>query len=63
MLRTRSDSEIALHLYEDLGSACLRELRGEFALAIWDERRRVLFAARDRFGAKPLFYARVGRVW
>jgi asparagine synthase (glutamine-hydrolysing) len=56
-LRTRSDSEIALHLYEDLGVQCLHRLRGEFALIIWDERRRRLFAARDRFGIKPLYYA------
>ncbi len=62
VLRTRSDSEIALHLYEDLGPACLHELRGEFAFAIWNERRKVLFAARDRFGVKPLFYAQIGRV-
>jgi asparagine synthase (glutamine-hydrolysing) len=57
-LRTRSDSEIALHLYEDHGPHCLHRLRGEFAFAIWDERTRVLFAARDRFGVKPLFWAR-----
>src|SRR4029079_14576181 len=56
-LRTRSDSEIALHLYEDLGVQCLNELRGEFAFVLWDENRRPLFAARDRFGIKPLFYA------
>ncbi len=56
-LRTRSDSEIALHLYEDLGTECLHHLRGEFALVLWDERNRTLFAARDRFGIKPLFYA------
>ena len=56
-LRTRSDSEIALHLYEDLGTHCLHQLRGEFALVLWDERHRTLFAARDRFGIKPLFYA------
>ncbi len=55
--RTRSDSEIALHLYEDLGARCLHQLRGEFAFAIWDERDGVLFAARDRFGIKPLYYA------
>jgi asparagine synthase (glutamine-hydrolysing) len=56
-LRTRSDSEIALHLYEDYGVQCLHHLRGEFALVIWDETRRRLIAARDRFGIKPLFYA------
>jgi asparagine synthase (glutamine-hydrolysing) len=56
-LRTRSDSEIALHLYQDLGPQCLHRLRGEFALVIWDERQRSVFAARDRFGIKPLFYA------
>ncbi|HEV7441957.1 MAG TPA: asparagine synthase (glutamine-hydrolyzing) [Steroidobacteraceae bacterium] len=56
-LRTRSDSEIALHLYEDLGPQCLHRLRGEFALIVWDETNRMLFAARDRFGIKPLFYA------
>jgi asparagine synthase (glutamine-hydrolysing) len=56
-LRTRSDSEIALHLYEDFGVQCLHHLRGEFAFIIWDETRRQLFAARDRFGIKPLFYA------
>jgi asparagine synthase (glutamine-hydrolysing) len=56
-LRTRSDSEIALHLYEDLGTNCLHRLRGEFAIVVWDEAHRTLFAARDRFGIKPLFYA------
>jgi asparagine synthase (glutamine-hydrolysing) len=56
-LRTRSDSEIALHLYEDLGTECLHRLRGEFAFVLWDQTHRTLFAARDRFGIKPLFYA------
>jgi asparagine synthase (glutamine-hydrolysing) len=55
-LRTRTDSEIALHLYEDLGTQCLHRLRGEFAFVLWDETNRTLFAARDRFGIKPLFY-------
>lgn len=59
-LRTRSDSEIALHLYQERGIECLRDLRGEFAFALWDEARQTLFAARDRFGIKPLFYAQVG---
>jgi len=56
-LRTRSDSEIALHLYEDVGTQCLHRLRGEFAFVLWDQKHRTMFAARDRFGIKPLFYA------
>lgn len=56
-LRTRSDSEIALHLYEDVGVQCLHRLRGEFAFVLWDGVNRTVFAARDRFGIKPLFYA------
>ncbi len=58
--RTRSDSEIALHLYEERGVDCFTELRGEFAFAVWDGRKRRMLAARDRFGIKPLFYARCG---
>jgi len=56
-LRTRSDSEIALHLYEDVGLQCVHRLRGEFAMVLWDDRNRTLVAVRDRFGIKPLFYA------
>jgi asparagine synthase (glutamine-hydrolysing) len=59
-LATRSDSEIALHLYEDYGADCLQQLRGEFAFVLWDEPNGTLMAARDRFGIKPLYYARVG---
>lgn len=58
--RTHSDSEIALHLYEELGTSCLRELRGEFALVLWDEANQTLFAARDRFGIKPLYWSKLG---
>jgi asparagine synthase (glutamine-hydrolysing) len=56
-LRTKSDSEIALHLYEDFGLQSLHHLRGEFAIVLWDETCRRLIAVRDRFGIKPLFYA------
>lgn len=55
--RTKSDSEIALHLYEDFGPECLHHLRGEYAFVIWDERNQRMIAGRDRFGVKPLFYA------
>lgn len=56
-LRTRSDSEIVLHLYEEFGADCLYRLRGEFAFVLWDSVNKTIFAARDRFGIKPLFYA------
>ncbi len=57
---TRSDSEIVLHLYEEMGERCVEKLRGMYAFAIWDEKRRRLFAARDRLGQKPFFYAQRG---
>ncbi|MGC4085040.1 MAG: asparagine synthase (glutamine-hydrolyzing) [Vicinamibacterales bacterium] len=54
--RSRSDTEVILHAYDEFGVECLSHLRGMFAFVIWDERTRRLFAARDRAGKKPLYY-------
>ncbi len=53
---THSDSEVVLHLYEEMGEECVSRLRGMFAFAIWDEKQQRLFAARDRLGQKPFYY-------
>jgi len=55
--RTRSDTEVLVHLWEDEGVRAFERLRGMFASAIWDARERSLVLARDRFGKKPLYYA------
>jgi asparagine synthase (glutamine-hydrolysing) len=62
VLRTRCDTEILPHVYEEAGARCPELLRGKFGLAIWDSRRQVALIARDRLGVKPLYYARSGDV-
>ncbi|MBM7071453.1 asparagine synthase (glutamine-hydrolyzing) [Shewanella sp. 202IG2-18] len=54
--KTHSDSEILVHLYQKYGSGCFEHLRGEFAFVLWDKNNNQIFAGRDRFGIKPLFY-------
>ena len=56
-LRTRCDTEVIVHLYEEHGEAFVEHLRGEFASALYDQRHHTLWLGRDRFGVKPLYYA------
>lgn len=55
--QTQSDTEVIIHLYEEKGEACVHDLNGQWAFAIWDSKRERLFLSRDRMGVRPLFYA------
>jgi len=61
--RSRADTEVIPHLYEEFGAACCERLRGMFGFAVWDVDRQELLLARDRLGIKPLYYAKVPGGW
>lgn len=61
--RTDTDTEVILRAYEKWGEDCIKHFKGMFALAVWDEKRQLLFCARDRFGIKPFYYAVVDDVF
>lgn len=60
VFKTRTDTEVIVHLYEEFGPECLRKLRGMFGFAIWDQNARTLLLARDRVGIKPVYYHLTG---
>ena len=58
--KTKSDTEVIVHAWEEWGEDCVTRFRGMFAFALWDRNRETLFLARDRLGVKPMYYARLG---
>jgi asparagine synthase (glutamine-hydrolysing) len=58
--RSKTDSEVILHAYEEWGTGCLSRLNGMWAFALWDEKKQQLFCTRDRFGIKPFYYTEAG---
>src|ERR1035437_10072762 len=57
VFKTQTDTEVIVHLYEELGPQCVEKLRGMFAFALWDQNKKTLVLARDRVGIKPLYYS------
>ena len=56
--KTSGDTEVVLKSYEEWGYKCLKKFEGDFSLAIWDAKNKILFLARDRFGVKPLYFSK-----
>jgi asparagine synthase (glutamine-hydrolysing) len=61
IFKSNTDTEVIVHLYEELGVELVKRLRGMFAFALWDERKQFLLLARDRVGIKPLYYVNTGK--
>ncbi len=61
--RTRSDTEVLLHLYQEYGPDCVHQLNGQWAFAVWDSRERRLFLSRDRMGVRPLYYSQTAETF
>ncbi|WP_374585065.1 XrtA/PEP-CTERM system amidotransferase [Pseudoduganella sp.] len=61
--KTRSDTEVIVHAWEEWGEDCVHHFRGMFAIGLWDRNKQVMFLARDRLGVKPLYYAMTPDGW
>jgi len=59
--KSTTDTEVIVHLYEEMGAECVAQFRGMFAFALWDERKQTLLLARDRVGIKPLYFTNTGK--